>query len=189
MSYSHDMSHCWISCSPKNRSSKSTNPLLCSLPAMTSGQHTTKRSTDVAAKSRRWMLNPVQEQLPLPDAMSSSDICTYWASNAAFDPHSVLLRRHFFINGDKMKYVSDGFYPARESQPVVEFGAIGRGGSKSFILTDKQAYTLAECLPKLHESLCKEGRTKSLGAKAVVCVYCIVCNTHIQTTIEVHIQL
>ena len=75
----------------------------------------------------------------MPDASSFtySDIITYWAANPAFNPQRVLLRRLFFIDGDKTKYVSDGFYPARDYQPLVEFGAIRRCGSKSIILTDE----------------------------------------------------
>ena len=74
------------------------------------------------------------EQQRLPEA--SSDICPYWPASPSFDPHIVLLRRLFFINSDGTKYVSAGFYPARNYKPLVEFGAIGRGGSKSILLTD-----------------------------------------------------
>ena len=132
--------------------------------AMTSSQPT-KRSTaaDVSAaatKRRKGNLPTVPEgeqQLPPPDASSStySDICTNWAANPAFDSQRVLLGRLFFINGEKTKYVSVGLYPARDYQPLVEFGVIRRCGSKSLILTDEQVYTLAECLPKIHESMCK----------------------------------
>ena len=106
-------------------------------------------------------MNTVQEQLQLPDTSSSSDISTYWAAKPAFDPQSVLLRPLFFINGDKTKYVSVGFYPARDYQPLVEFCVIRWGGSKSIILTDELVYTLAECLPKMLDSMCK-GRGDNL---------------------------
>ena len=97
------------------------------------------------------MLHPIQEeQLP-------SDICTYWPANPPFDPKRVLPRRMFFINEDKTKYVSVGFYPARDYQSLVEFGAIRRGGSKSLILTDEQVATLADCLPALRDSMCVGG--------------------------------
>jgi len=59
------------------------------------------------------------------------------------------------MNGDKTKYVSVGFYPAFDYQPLVDFGAIRRCGSKSIILAEEQACTLAECLPKIQESMCK----------------------------------
>jgi hypothetical protein len=77
----------------------------------------------------------------------------------------VLLRRLFFINSDKTKYVFIGFYPTRDYQPLVEFGNIRRGGSKSIILKDELIDTLADCLPKLLVSICIGGT----GA-AVSCV-------------------
>jgi len=40
----------------------------------------------------------------------------------AFDPSRVLLRRLFILNDDKSRYVSVGFYPAHNYQPLVEFG-------------------------------------------------------------------
>jgi hypothetical protein len=42
--------------------------------------------------------------------------------NPAFDPNKVLLRRVCFINDENSKYVSVGFYPAKNYQPLVEFG-------------------------------------------------------------------
>jgi len=63
----------------------------------------------------------------------------------------------FFINEDKTKYVSVGFYPAREYQPLVKFGAIRRGGSKSLILFDDQVAALADCLPAIRDSMCVGG--------------------------------
>ena len=70
----------------------------------------------------------------LPDV--SSDICPYWPVSPAFDPKRVLLRRLSFINAKRNKYVSVGYYPAREYQPLVEFDAISRGGSKSIVPND-----------------------------------------------------
>ena len=58
---------------------------------------------------------------------------------------------------DKAKYVCIGFYPARDYQPLVEFGVIRRGWSKSLILVDAQVATLAECLPAIRESICGGG--------------------------------
>jgi len=52
-----------------------------------------------------------EEQLP---SCEPSNICTYWPTNAAFDPKRVLPRRVFFINEDKTNYMSVGFYPARD---------------------------------------------------------------------------
>ena len=79
----------------------------------------------------------------------------------------MLLRRLFFINSDRTKYVSAGFYLARDYQPLVEFGAIRRGGSKSILLKDEHIDTLAECLPKLLVSICNGGT--GAAAAAVGC--------------------
>ena len=65
------------------------------------------------------------------------NICTYWPNNPAFDPKRVLLRSLFFINEDRTKYVSFGFYPARDYLPLAEFGVLGwAGGPKTLILND-----------------------------------------------------
>jgi len=92
------------------------------------------------------------EQLP-----TTNDVCTYWPPNPAFDPKWVLLRRMFFINEDKTKYMSVGYYPARDYQPLVEFGAIRRGGSKSFIFANEQVAAMADCLPAVRDSMCVGG--------------------------------
>jgi len=63
----------------------------------------------------------------------------------------------FFINEDKTKYVSVGYYPARGYQNLVEFCAIRRGGSKSLILSDEQLAALADCLPAIRDSMCVGG--------------------------------
>ena len=110
--------------------------LLPAVMASTTGKRST---TDVAAakrrRGRRYL--PTEEQQLPPDASFSaySDICTYWAAKPAFDPQRVLLRRLFFLNANETKYVSVGFYPARDSLPLVEFGVIRRSGFKVMILT------------------------------------------------------
>ena len=43
--------------------------------------------------------------------------------NPVFDPRRVLLLRTLFINEDCSKYLSVGYYPARDYQPLVDFGA------------------------------------------------------------------
>jgi hypothetical protein len=43
--------------------------------------------------------------------------------NPMFDPRRVLLRRTFFINEDCSKYLSVGYYPARDYLPLVEVDA------------------------------------------------------------------
>ena len=66
-----------------------------------------------------------------------------------------MLRRLFFINGDRTKYVSVGFYPARDYLPLVEFGVVRRGGGpKTLLLSDEQMDELAEVLPMLRDAMC-----------------------------------
>ena len=80
----------------------------------------------------------MEELVPTPN------ICTYWPNNPAFDPNSVLLRRLFFINEDRTKYVSVGFYPARDYLPLIEFGILRRaGGPKTLILSDEHVDALS----------------------------------------------
>jgi hypothetical protein len=71
------------------------------------------------------------------EELEPTNFCTYWPNNPAFDPKRVLLRRLFFINEDRTKYVSVGFYPARDYLPLVEFGVVRSGGGpKTLILSD-----------------------------------------------------
>ena len=128
--------------------------------------NTSKRSaTDVAAaaKRRRGKRNlPTEEEQQLPpDASAYNDIFTYWAANPAFDPLRVLLRLLFSLNANKTKYVSVGFYPARDCLPLLEFGVIQSCGSKAIILTDEQVYTLAQCLPTIADAMCKEAEVET----------------------------
>jgi hypothetical protein len=72
------------------------------------------------------------------------NICTYWPNNPAFNRKRVLLRHLFFINEDRIKYLSVVFYPARDYLPLVEFGVLRRaGGPKTLILGDEQVDALA----------------------------------------------
>ena len=114
------------------------------------------------------MLNPITE-----GKLQPSDFCTYWPNNSAFDPKRVLLRRLFYTNEDKTKYVSVGFYPARDYQPQMEFGSIRKGGSNSLILTDDQVATLADCLPANRVSMC-------VGVDRVI-IKCNSGNFHLHT--------
>jgi len=84
------------------------------------------------------------------------DSCNFYseAVNLIFDPKRVLLRRLFFIDEDRTKYFSVGFYPARDYHPFVEFGSIKKNGSTILILDDQQVDKMAECLPRLCESMC-----------------------------------
>ena len=85
----------------------------------------------------------------------TTNICTYWSNNPAFDSKIVLLRRLFFINEERTKYVSVGFYVARDYLPLFEFGDLWRaGGPKTLILSHEQMDALAETLPTLWEDIC-----------------------------------
>jgi hypothetical protein len=82
-------------------------------------------------------------------------ICTYWPANPAFDPKRVLLRRLFFFNEDRTKYVSVGFYCARDYQTLVDFRVVRRdGGAKTIIINDDPICALAEGLPNLRDAMC-----------------------------------
>ena len=51
--------------------------------------------------------------------------------------------------------MSVGFYPARDYQPLVEFGVVRRGeGAKTIILNDENVYAMDDGLPKLREAIC-----------------------------------
>ena len=82
------------------------------------------------------------------EELEPTTFCTYWPKNPAFVPKRVLLRRLFFINEDRTKYVSVGFYPARDYLPMVEFGFVrGGDGPKILNLSDEQLDAMAEtCL-------------------------------------------
>ena len=73
--------------------------------------------------------------------------------NPMFDPNRVLLRRVFFIDPEKNKYISVGFYPSLNYQPLVE---IGSPKSNPIILTDLHVKTLAEYLPAHCEALFRD---------------------------------
>jgi hypothetical protein len=78
------------------------------------------------------------------------------AVSPAFDPKRVLIRRIFFINEEKFKYVSIGYYPARNYEPVVEFGTVR---NNQIIVTEPQVRFLAEIIPNMCESLCNHEST------------------------------
>jgi len=69
----------------------------------------------------------------------------------AFDPNRVLLSRVIFIGAEKKKYISIGFYPTRNYQPLMELG----GPEKiPIILTDNHIRFLVEHLPRQITGLC-----------------------------------
>jgi hypothetical protein len=70
----------------------------------------------------------------------------------------MLLRRLFFINEHRTKFVSADFYPAREYLNLVEFAVVRRGGGpKTVILSDEQVDARADDLPKLHYAMLSGG--------------------------------
>jgi hypothetical protein len=70
-----------------------------------------------------------------------------------FDPKRVLLRRTFFINKDYSKYISVGFYPARDYQLLVENGAHKK---RPLLVPQHHLRTFAEHLPRLCDAVCRE---------------------------------
>jgi len=73
--------------------------------------------------------------------------------NPAFDPNKALLRRLFFLNEDRNKYVSVAFYPAQGYTAHVEFGATK---TAPLILTEQHFTTLSEHLQGLIMALCAD---------------------------------
>jgi hypothetical protein len=111
-----------------------------------------KRTTacpSVAASKRRREKRMPDPELEKEEEPPSPDFIWPNTAHPAFDPDRGLLRRNFFIDGDKTKYVSVGFYPARDYQTLVEFGAVRRGVSKTIALVDEHVEWLEERLPKV----------------------------------------
>jgi hypothetical protein len=71
--------------------------------------------------------------------------------NPLFDPRRFLLRRTFFINEDCSKYLSVGYYPARDYLPLVEVGASSKMPVR---LEEEHVRTFAEHLPRICEAMC-----------------------------------
>jgi len=67
-------------------------------------------------------------------------------------PERVLQRRVYFLNPERTKFISLGYYPARNYDPCVEIGGLGR--KKPVVLTTYYLSTLSQHLPKLFESVC-----------------------------------
>jgi hypothetical protein len=85
------------------------------------------------------------------DELEYTNIGTYWPNNPAFDPKKVLIRRLFFTNQERNKYVSVGFYPARDN----------------LALLNEQLDAMAEGLPMLRDAMCSRKRLLGFaGARA-----------------------
>jgi hypothetical protein len=95
---------------------------------------------------------PTQPTVRAPEL----DPCTYVeVVSPAFDSNRVLLRRVFFLNDDKSKYISVGFYTAQNYQTLVEFGGAKR---LPILLTSDYVAAMAERLPALVEAICRNER-------------------------------
>jgi hypothetical protein len=84
--------------------------------------------------------------------------CNYYNESSIdtkYDPQRVLLRRVFFLNRDKSKYVSVGFYPALDYEPLLEFGG---SQNKPIFVTNGVADSLAQHLPSMCTSMCRNER-------------------------------
>jgi hypothetical protein len=57
----------------------------------------------------------------------------------------------FFLNRDRSKYVSVGFYPALDYEPLLEFGG---SQNKPIFVTNDVADSLAQHLPRMCNSMC-----------------------------------
>ena len=75
------------------------------------------------------------------------------ATSLLFDPNRVLLRRVFFLNPDKTRYISVGYYPSRNYQTLVE---IGTPKQHPILLTDHHVTTVAEHLPAQVDALWRD---------------------------------
>ena len=75
------------------------------------------------------------------------------ATSLLFDPNRVLLRRVFFLDPDKTRYISVGYYPSRNYQPLVE---IGIPKQNPILLSDHHVSTLAGHLTAQVDALWKD---------------------------------
>ena len=87
-----------------------------------------------------------------PKRVSAPEPCGFIeALSATFDSSRVLLRLLFFLNADRTKYVSVGFYPARNYEPCVEFGGAKQ---KPVIIAQQHVTMLANRLLDIVHSVC-----------------------------------
>jgi hypothetical protein len=85
-----------------------------------------RRVSQPAATSTRRTATATSEggpSEPKRPTVSAPEPCGFIeALSATFDPSRVPLRRLFFLNADRSKYVSVGFYPTRNYEPCLELG-------------------------------------------------------------------
>ena len=90
--------------------------------------------------------------LPNFDACNSSSYLVGPIS-PLFDPQRVLIRRLYFIDSDKTRYVSVGVYPGRGYDALVELGA---PKLRPIVLTEPHVRTLVEHLPAMWTEMCND---------------------------------
>jgi hypothetical protein len=83
-----------------------------------------------------------------------------------FLPSMVLLRRIFFIDTDKTRYVSVGFYPARNYDMLVEFGG---PKLRPIVLADRYVHTVAKHSPTLCEKMCSDEQYRCVSGDFRLC--------------------
>ena len=107
--------------------------------------------------ARKRLLPPIEEVYSSYEASKRKapefNTCKFLikAVSPEIDPNRVLLQRVFFINVEKTRYVSIGFFPARNYQPLVEFGG---SKIKRVLLAEQYVSTMAVCLPRICQSMC-----------------------------------
>jgi len=100
------------------------------------------------------------------DAVDHDTTGSYAEVNSLlFDPNRILLRRVFFLDPDKTKYISLGLYPARNYQPLVE---IGSTNVRPILLTDQHVKTLANTF-RLRLTLCGGMNSSMWGTVNSLC--------------------
>lgn len=97
---------------------------------------------------------PIRRKRNVETSETNTNICSLGIEEGispAFDQNRALLRRVFFLDDNKTRYVSIAFYPAMGYQPMVEFG-----GSKiaPIRLPENLLAVLVEHLPRICEASC-----------------------------------
>jgi len=78
------------------------------------------------------------------------DTCLEAVTTALSNPNRALLLRVFFVTEDKSKYVSVGYYPSRDYQPLAEFGCAKK---LPLLLNAQQLQTMADNIGALNDAL------------------------------------
>jgi hypothetical protein len=112
----------------------------------------------MSARKRRSPTDPAVDGISEPKRVDVFDLadttCSYTggSNNLLFDPNRVLLRLVFFLDPEKTKYISVGYYPPRNYQLMLE---IGSSKVNPILLTEQHVKTLGEYLPAHVDALWK----------------------------------